>query len=269
MLAKALGIPSRVATIHGLPEPSRSHDFRPVAERAKRVLDRLLINRAFSTVVVVSRDMRDRLNRGNRHIRGELIQIHNGIRIPEVRTPSPLPARRVIGSVGRLVPIKDYRLFLATAAAIARVDSSVHFEILGDGPERAAMIDCAAQLGLGSRFAVRPWVEDPQPFYRTLDLYLNTSEYEGCPLSILEAMASECAVVAPAVGGIPEIVQSGGTGQGWLSPTRDPETLARGCLDLLADPAQRAAMGRHGRARVVREFSAERMAQAYKATYLQ
>jgi glycosyltransferase involved in cell wall biosynthesis len=40
-------------------------------------------------------------------------------------------------------------------------------------------------------------------------------------------------------------------------------------LDLLADPSRRAAMGRRGRARVVREFSAERMAQAYKAMYLQ
>jgi len=268
LLSKALRIPALVATVHGLPEPNGRNDPRPVAERAKRLLDRLLIGRAFRTVVVVSREMHNQLNGRELNVRGELIQIHNGIRIPEVKLPSPPTSRCVIGSVGRLVPVKDYRLFLATAAAISRVDSSIHFEILGDGPERGAIIDCAAQFGLASRFTVRPSVEDPQAFYRTLALYLNTSVHEGCPLSILEAMASERAIVAPAVGGIPEIVQSGDDGHGWLSPTRDPDVLARGCLDLLADPARRGAMGQRGRARVMREFSAERMAEAYTATYL-
>ena len=68
---------------------------------------------------------------------------------------------------------------------------------------------------------------------------------------------------------IPEIVQSGDSGQGLLAATRDPVALARCCLDLLADPARRAAMGQRDRERVMREFSAHRMAQVYKATYLQ
>jgi glycosyltransferase involved in cell wall biosynthesis len=138
VLSRALGIPSLVATIHGLPEPNRKNDARPVAERAKRLLDRLLIGRAFRTVVVVSRDMHTQLNGAGRNVRGELIQIHNGIRIPEIRLPSPPPSRCVIGSVGRLVPVKDYRLFLATAAAIVRVDSSVQFEILE--PARSSVL---------------------------------------------------------------------------------------------------------------------------------
>ena len=268
LLAKALGVPSVMATIHGLPEPLPAHGRGRGTDRAKRLLDRLLIRRAFGTVVVPSRDMQDRLRSRDRAMRGELIRIHNGIRIPDARPATATGSRRVVGSVGRLVEVKDYELFLATAAEIARVDPSVSFAILGDGPERASLVERAAALGLGARFTILPAVEDPLPFYRSLDLYLNTSVHEGLPLSILEAMACERAVVAPAVGGIPEIVQGGAGGQGLLSGARDPAALARCCLDLLADPARRAAMGRRGRERVRCEFSADRMARAYKATYL-
>ena len=269
LLSKAIGAPAVMATIHGLAEPPRNHGRARPAERAKPLVDRLLIQRAFRTVVAVSRDMHERLRQGHREMRGDLIQIHNGIRVPCAPPAAATESRRVVGSVGRLTAIKDYQLFLATAAEIARVDPCVRFEILGDGPERAALIERADALGLGARFAILPAVDDSIPFYRTLGLYLNTSVHEGLPLSLLEAMACERAVVAPPVGGIPEVVESGDGGQGLLAATRDPAALARCCLDLLADPGRCAAMGRRGRERVMREFSADRMARAYKATYLQ
>jgi glycosyltransferase involved in cell wall biosynthesis len=269
LLSKALGVPSVMATIHGLPEALHAHGRRRVTDRAKPLVERQLVRRAFRTVVVVSRDMQDRLKAHDREMRGELIRIYNGIRIPEAPPTTAREPRRVVGSVGRLVEVKDYELFLATAAEIARVDPSVSFRILGDGPERTSLVERATALGLGAQFAILPVVEDPLPFYRSLDLYLNTSVHEGLPLSILEAMACERAVVAPAVGGIPEIIQSGDSGQGLLAAARDPAVLARCCLDLLDDPARRAAMGQRGRERVMCEFSADRMAQAYKATYLQ
>jgi glycosyltransferase involved in cell wall biosynthesis len=266
LLSKALGVPSGMATIHGLPEPLRESRGRHATDRAKPLVERLLIRRAFTKVVAVSREMHDRLK--TEGMRGELIHIYNGIRIPAARPTTANGSQHVVGSVGRLVDIKDYELFLATAAEIARVDPSVGFQILGDGPERASLLERATALGLGARFTILPAVEDPLPFYRSLDLYLNTSVHEGLPLSILEALACERAVVAPAVGGIPEIIQTGDGGQGLLAATRHPATLARCCLDLLADPSRRAAMGQRGRERVMRHFSADRMAQAYKAAYL-
>ena len=74
---------------------------------------------------------------------------------------------------------------------------------------------------------------DPMPYYQSLDLYLNTSLHEGIPLSILEAMACGKPVVAPKVGGIPEIISH--EENGVLIEAREPKKIADSCLRLMQD----------------------------------
>jgi glycosyltransferase involved in cell wall biosynthesis len=106
---------------------------------------------------------------------------------------------------------------------------------------------------------------DPVPYYRTLDVYLNTSRHEGIPMSILEAMACRVAVVAPAVGGIPEVLSHGT--DGLLLGSRAAEDYADTCLELMQDDGRRRAIGRRAQETVAERFSAAAMAARYLELY--
>ena len=121
-----------------------------------------------------------------------------------------------------------------------------------------------AALQVQDRFFLKGHVEDVSAFYRGLDVYLNTSLHEGIPMSILEAMAHNLPVIAPAVGGLVEIIEDGV--DGFLVASRDPEVFAEKCL-LLRDPELRLRMGRAARAKVERCFSADMMARSYLRLY--
>jgi glycosyltransferase involved in cell wall biosynthesis len=201
--------------------------------------------------------------------------IHNGIRIPN-RIPratefdppqaEDTPARPFhIGTVGRLVPVKDYALFLSTAAALKQHLVNVRFSILGDGPNRNELAQKVVDLGLSGSVQLLSPVSDPFPYYRTLDLYLNTSRHEGIPLSILEAMACEVPVVAAKVGGIPEIISD--TVDGFLIRDRKEDAFAITCLRLLRDTTLRKSVGQLSRKKIEGHFSAEIMAAHYLTFY--
>jgi glycosyltransferase involved in cell wall biosynthesis len=91
------------------------------------------------------------------------------------------------------------------------------------------------------------------------------SLYEGFPLAIQEAMAAGRAVIASAVGGVPEAVRDGVTGL--LVPPSDPAALADAIRRLLADPALAQRMGAAGRVRAEQEFSYEAMVQCTTRIY--
>jgi glycosyltransferase involved in cell wall biosynthesis len=90
-----------------------------------------------------------------------------------------------------------------------------------------------------------------------MDLYVHPALMEGFGIAVLEAMAMARAVVATAVGGVPEIVRHGETGL--LVPSENPEALASAVITLLTDQEQRETFGRAGRERVLKEFSVEAM----------
>ena len=108
---------------------------------------------------------------------------------------------------------------------------------------------------------------DPSAYYESLDLYINTSLHEGIPMSILEAMAAGKPVVAPRVGGIPEIVTDGE--EGLLVDARTPPAFGAACMRLMNDPSLRARMGERAKEKVAASFSADAMAAHYRRLYTQ
>ncbi len=124
------------------------------------------------------------------------------------------PRRFCLLAVGRLHRVKDYR-FLIQACAVLR-DQGVDFLcwIAGEGPERPDLESRIAALGLqGSVYLIghvpRP---DLPGYYRYADLVVMTSKSEGIPVVLMEAMAHEKLVLAPAITGIPELVEHQRTG---------------------------------------------------------
>jgi len=253
-----------VTTLHGLSEIYSSRD------RLTEAVNNFCLRRYFSRVIGVSKEIERGLTGRYGYPQKAVEVIYNGIEVDHkgIRIPEPEQnGNRVfhIGTVGRMVPVKDYDLFIETAAEIYRQRPNAVFSILGEGPLKAELEKRAAEMGLSDVFKFMPPVEGPFPYYRQLDLYVNTSRHEGIPLSVLEAMSCGVPVVAPAVGGLPEIISS--EAEGSLVQKRTPENFARACLWLMDNPELRNRIGHRGQERIRAAFTAEKMGEAYYRLY--
>ena len=152
------------------------------------------------------------------------------------------------------------------AKAVKEETKHIKFHLAGEGPERAKLQALIQRYGLNETFALQGHIEDMLPFYRSLDLYLNTSVHEGIPMSILEAMALSLPVVAPDVGGIGEVVNNGE--DGYLIEKRDPKAFAEKCFLLYKNKQLRRRMARAARKKIVKSFSVENMAAQYHELYV-
>jgi glycosyltransferase involved in cell wall biosynthesis len=126
----------------------------------------------------------------------------------------PQPRRFCLLSVGRLHSVKNYRFLIQACAALRDEGLDLLCWIAGEGPERAALERLIDKLRLRDRVLLLGHVPraDLPGYYRRSDLVVLTSRSEGVPVVLMEAMAHECLVLAPAITGIPELVEHGRTG---------------------------------------------------------
>jgi len=158
----------------------------------------------------------------------------------------------VVGALGRLEPVKRFDVLLRAMAAV-RVPAPTLLVIAGDGSCRAALESQANALGLSDRTRFLGHRDDVQEIHQALDLYVQSSDSEGIPNAVLEAMAVETPVVATDVGGTNEIIDDGV--HGLLVPAADPEALARAIRDTITDAGATAARVRAARRRIEQELS--------------
>jgi glycosyltransferase involved in cell wall biosynthesis len=171
----------------------------------------------------------------------------------------------LFGTVGRLDPVKDHRTLLHAFAPIARLDCPAYLLIVGDGPMRDDIGALVAELGIGNKVFLLGERQDIPKLLKALDVFTLTSIAEGISNTVLEAMASGLPVVATRVGGNPELVEHGRTGQ--LIASRDVPGLTSALEAYLNDSSLQQEHGRAGRARAVEHFSLDRMAQQYADLY--
>ncbi len=169
----------------------------------------------------------------------------------------------LIGSVGRLVPVKNYGLLLEAVSALPL--DRLRLVLVGDGPERGALESLARARGLASRTLFTGHRNEVAELLAALDLFVLPSLSEGMSNTLLEAMASGVPVVASDVGGNTEIIQNGVSGL--LFPCGDAQILSAQLGEMLDQPARRLQFAAAAQARVRSDFSLEAMASRYEALY--
>ncbi len=122
------------------------------------------------------------------------------------------PEIQLIGMVGRLVPIKNHPFFLRAVEVLVQKNRNLHCVIVGGGEEETVLKRMVKEKGISSFVTFLGWRKDLADIYSDLDLVVLTSLNEGTPVSLIEAMASGKAVVATSVGGVPDVVGEGVTG---------------------------------------------------------
>ncbi len=173
----------------------------------------------------------------------------SGVLRAKLGVPSSAP---VALSIGRHVAEKGYRHLLDAAALIERAKPGVHWILVGNGELRSELEAQTRRLHLGSQVHFTGWREDIPDVLALSDVFVLSSESEGFGRVLVEAMAMNRAVVATAVGGVPDIVLAGETGL--LVEPANPVALADAVRALLDDPARAARLGAAGRARAESTF---------------
>jgi glycosyltransferase involved in cell wall biosynthesis len=178
----------------------------------------------------------------------------------------------VFTCVAGLRPLKNHRLLLQAFAQAAPQLPDALLLLVGPpdrlDPAYAESLKALAQeLGLGQRVRFLGSRADVPDILRASDVFVLSSDYEGNPLSVLEAMAAGLPVISTAVGGVPELVQHGTTGL--LVPAGDACSLAEAIAQLGCDPARRAAMGNTARQTARERFDVRVMSLAYATLYQQ
>ena len=170
----------------------------------------------------------------------------------------------VVTAIGRLSTEKRFDLYLEVCAFLKDRMPGARFMLVGGGKQEANLRAQAASLGLDGTLVFTGLTRDMREVYAATDLVMLTSDTEGTPHVLLEAMGSDIPIVATEVGGIPEFITNGE--HGLLVPRGDKEALARAAQIIHDDPALRAKLVEGGRA-VASQFTVEHMVQGVEAVY--
>ncbi len=171
----------------------------------------------------------------------------------------------VVGTVGRLVELKNQRLLLEAAALLQPSHPDLVVVLAGEGPLLDDLTALAGRLGIEDRVVFTGPRKDVPSLLNAFDIFALPSHTEGLSIALLEACAAELPLVATRVGGNDEIVQDHHTGL--LVPSDDVGALRTALSDLLQDPAKRLRMGEASRRWVVEHGSIGVMRDHYDALY--
>lgn len=247
-----------------------SEHGRVFPEKPWRALVQRVMLRHVDAAFAVSRQLRADLAR-ELHVPADRFEVlYNGVDVQRFqreaahRCPQDAARGLLIGSVGRLVAVKNYALLLR---AIARLPQAPSFRLvlIGDGPERSALTQLAAQLGLEGRVEFSGHRDDVAQLLPGLDIFVLPSLSEGMSNTVLEAMAAGLPVLASDVGGNRELIESERTGLLFLSG--DDAALAEQLTRLIGSAELRARLGSAAALRARTEFSMEAMLARYASLY--
>lgn len=177
---------------------------------------------------------------------------------------SATEAAPLLVAVGRLSPPKGFDVLIRALGVLARRGAAPRLALVGDGPEGAALAELARAEGVADRVELLGALTHGQllPLYRRAwalvapSVVLSNGRRDGIPNVVIEAMAMSVPCVGTRAAGLEEVIQEGETG--WLAEPGDPDSLAAAIARALSDRAARDLAGERARARVRREFDADR-----------
>lgn len=271
IVARCLRVPHVVRVVHGLPEPFNG--LKSMKMTCYTIVDRVVTTRLIDKVIAVSSEIHKVL--AKTYGANRVVCIHNGIDLENVRvTTQRSEARRewhideetvVLGTVGRLVPVKGHTVLLRAVRVLRTMGLNVTLLLVGDGPLRGQLEAEVQRLELAQSVIFAGHQEQVYDFINMMDIFVLPSLHEGIPMVLLEALALKRPVIASRVGGIPEVVLNSRSGM-LVSPANVTE-LASGLKEMIQDPCRARELGTMGRSQVEQEFNASMMANQTAAVY--
>lgn len=268
---------NRMALIYGAPAARLAgaavvhtkHGYNP--RRGTRLLAGNLSGKLVAAFVAVSDETAAVARERKEIAEARLHVIANGIELGQFH-PNPEARVRiraelgidsnacVIGTVGRVAKEKNHALLLRAAAPL--LSAKTHVVVVGDGPLLGSLRAQANALPQAHLTGMRSDVPD---VLNAFDIFAMSSDTEGMPLVVLEAMATGLPVVSTNVGGIPNVVDENATG--FLVPAGDESVLRDRLARLVTDRDKRLAFGKRAEQVATERYAATRMQREYLDLY--
>ncbi|KNZ70025.1 group 1 glycosyl transferase [Thermincola ferriacetica] len=267
--ARWAGVPRICMTVHGLPF---HQGISPVESAVYRAVEKLAFPLASEYIFVSRADIKEALELGLHENKVKFIP--NGRPIPKkpmqgLRQKYGIPRERpIVCMAARLSPVKNPMFFLRVAKRVLlKIQEGCKpvFILIGDGPMMQQCLDFVKGTGLERDILLTGEIKEAAAHFWDADVGVLTSEYEACPLVLIEAMATGTPVVAPDVGGISGIVQKDRTG--FLYPAGNEEEAAACLIKLLKDEKLRREMKKAALQRYYAEFTVQKMIEGYMSIF--
>jgi|SRR6266568_825206 len=266
------GVPIRVHTFHG-------HVFRGYFGRLRTavyiVIERLLA-RMTTRIIAISDRQANELRHYLKVSRDKIAVIPLGFDLHRFVAADASAARHrfrerlgagnriVITMVGRLTAIKNHRLALQAFARVASSRPDVMLALVGGGEEESVLHRLSERLGIQDRVRFAGWWTDLEAVYYGSDIIALSSDNEGTPVCLIEALACKRPVVATNVGGVADVLQDGRLGS--LTPMGDLDAFAN-ALTRMLDPAERTRSVSLAQESVVARYDVSRLIRDVENLY--
>ena len=257
----ALGRPTRIVRTR--------HISAPVP---RGPLSRWLYMRAAAHVVTTGEALKRQMVERNGFRASRIESVPTGIDAGRFRPGERKAARARFGLpqdktlVGIVATLRSWKGHAFLLEAMKRLPAHIELVIVGDGPQREALDQKIAALGLQGRVRMQGQQADVLPWLRALDIFaLPSYANEGVPQALVQAMLVELACVTTNIGGIPELAEHERTAL--VVPPRDVDALAAAIERLAGDVGLRLELGAAARKHCVEGFSYERMLDRMETIY--
>lgn len=257
--AKLNGIRRCVHTVHNV-----AHE--EAEGRIQKIINTVYFRLGWSVPVALSPEVQRTIVSFYGMKDGKVPVIYNGVDLSRCipKTGYKLSQPVQLLHIGRFNYQKNHRGLLTAFAMILREKPNCCLNLLGDGELRQEIEAYAEELGIREKVIFHGSQSDVHPYLHDADIFLLPSQFEGMPMTIIEAMGTGLPVVASAVGGVPDMLRNGESG---ILVSREPEAVADAVLQLLQQEELRKTLGEHAR-EDSKQFSSESMAEAYCNIYL-
>lgn len=244
------------------------------ASKKSRIMQKYLFKK-MALNLTVSKELKTRIKEAFDIDYNNFHTIINGVDTEKFK-PNPLiksklkqklniqPDDIIIGSVGRLVEVKNYKSLVDACSLIFKKHHNIHLVLAGDGPERKLLENQISQYDLSSRIHLLGRRDDIPNIMNLLDIFVLPSFSEGLSNTLLEAMSCGTPVIASDVGGNSEIVVPN---SGYLYQSDNTEELSTLLKDLVNDKPLIDRLSVQAREHILRNYSIDRMVDNYETTY--
>ncbi|WP_417521366.1 glycosyltransferase [Marinobacter sp.] len=248
--------------------------FYPDRYRYKAMLINPVMAMFTPSVVAISEATKDALVKYEFIPRKKIQVIYNGIaplsrdesEAQKVREELGIPQEAfVAGTVSRLDPVKNQQMMLRAFKKFAETHPDAYLLMVGDGPDKAILMELADELGIGDHTLFTGFINKPQHHLSVMDVFLLSSHTEGTSMTLLEAMSLGIPAITTRVGGNPEIVVDGKTGI--LTETECVDSFAGAIRQLAGSKQLCEDLSKSSAKEFTRKFTQKQMIKSYITSY--
>ena len=257
--AKLAGVKKCVHTVHNVAD-------KEAEGKLQKIINKTYFSLGWSTPVALSPEVQKSICAFYGMKAEKVPVIYNGVDLSRCMAKESYAAGETVKivHVGRFNEQKNHGRLLRSFEVLLSQHPHCHLNLVGDGELMESVKASATELGIGETVTFLGSQSNVYPFLQEADVFVLPSDYEGMPMTIIEAMGTGLPIVATAVGGVPDMIEN--ETSGLLVPCKEG-AVAQAMARLVSDASLREKLGQKAKADSAR-FSAEYMAEQYCKSYL-